>query len=66
MKRKLIALILALTFALTCLPAVAENGLVLTDMTGREINLEAPATRVVALSPADCEIIYALGAGRPG
>ena len=62
MKRKLIALILALTFALTCLPAVAENGLVLTDMTGREISLEAPATRVVALSPADCEIIYALGA----
>ncbi len=62
MKRKLIALILALTFALACLPAVAENGLVLTDMTGREINLEAPATRVVALSPADCEIIYALGA----
>lgn len=34
-----------------------------TDMTGREITLDAPATRVVALSASDCEIIYALGAG---
>lgn len=32
-------------------------------MTGREITLDAPATRVVALSASDCEIIYALGAG---
>jgi iron complex transport system substrate-binding protein len=34
-----------------------------TDMAGREISLEAPATRVVALAAADCEILYAIGAG---
>ena len=32
-------------------------------MTGREITLDAPAERVVALTAADCEILYALGAG---
>ena len=37
--------------------------LVLTDMTGREITLDAPATRIVALTAADCEILYAIGAG---
>ena len=35
----------------------------ITDMTGREISLEEPATRIVALSPADCEILYAIGGG---
>ena len=30
-------------------------------MTGREITLDEPATRIVALSAADCEIIAALG-----
>ncbi len=35
----------------------------LTDMTGREITLDAPAERVVVLTAADCEILYALGAG---
>ncbi len=34
-----------------------------TDMKGREIQLEAPATRIVALTPADCEILFAIGAG---
>ena len=38
-------------------------GVTVTDMTVREITLDAPATRVVALSASDCEIIYALGAG---
>lgn len=35
----------------------------ITDMTGREITLDEAATRIVAVSAADCEIIYALGAG---
>lgn len=30
-------------------------------MTGREITLEEPATRIVALTASDCEIICALG-----
>ena len=32
-------------------------------MTGREITLDAPATKIVALTASDVEIIYALGAG---
>jgi iron complex transport system substrate-binding protein len=35
----------------------------LTDMADRSISLDAPATRVVALAAADCEILYAIGAG---
>ena len=38
-------------------------GVSVTDMTGREITLAEPATRVVALSAADCEVLYAVGAG---
>lgn len=34
-----------------------------TDMAGQEITLEEPAERIVALTAADCEILYALGAG---
>ena len=44
--------------------AEPENkSITITDRTGREIPLEEPATRVVALSAADCEILYAVGAG---
>lgn len=35
----------------------------ITDMKGREITLEEPAQRIVALTPSDCEILYAIGAG---
>ena len=38
-------------------------GLEITDMAGREVKLEGPATRIVALTAGDCEIIFALGAG---
>lgn len=34
-----------------------------TDMTGRQVTLAGPVDRVVALTAADCEILYALGAG---
>ena len=44
-------------------PATSGGGVETTDMMGREIKLAAPATRVVALSAADCEILYAIGAG---
>ncbi len=36
---------------------------VVTDMTGREIMLDEPATRIVALTASDCEILCAIGAG---
>jgi len=40
-----------------------DSSIIITDMTGREIILEEPVTRVVALTPSDCEILYAVGAG---
>ncbi len=41
----------------------AAGTITLTDMKDRTATLEGPATKVVALSAADCEIVYALGAG---
>jgi iron complex transport system substrate-binding protein len=44
--------------------APAESGgITLTDMTGRVVTLAEPATRVVALTASDVEILYAIGAG---
>ena len=39
-----------------------EAAIVVTDQKDRVIELDAPATRVIALTASDCEIIYALGA----
>jgi len=44
-------------------PAPADTSVTVTDMMGREVTLDAPAQRVVALTAADCEILYALGCG---
>lgn len=41
--------------------AFAETGLTVSDLNGREIRLDAPAERIVALSPSDCEILFAIG-----
>ncbi len=41
----------------------SAGAVTVTDMMGREITLEEPATRIVALSAADCEVLYAVGAG---
>lgn len=35
----------------------------ITDMKGREITLDKPVERIVALTASDCEILYAIGAG---
>lgn len=63
MTKKLVSLFLALMAALSLVPGSAQGGLTLTDMAGREITLDAPAARVVALTASDCEILYAIGAG---
>ena len=39
------------------------SAITVVDMKGRTITLDKPADRVVALSAADCEILYAIGAG---
>ncbi|MGN0774088.1 MAG: ABC transporter substrate-binding protein [Candidatus Ventricola sp.] len=62
MSRKLVALLLAALLALCLTGACAEGASVtVTDMYGREIALSEPATRIVALTPSDCEILCALG-----
>ncbi len=59
--KKLLCTLLALLMLAGCVPAFAEGGVTVTDMTGREITLTQPATRIVALTAADCEILCALG-----
>lgn len=60
MTKKLAALIIAMMIAFTLSAALAD-GVTVTDMYGREIALSEPVTRIVALTPADCEILCALG-----
>ncbi len=67
-RRILISLGLAICLAagFTGMNAGAEEetgGVSITDMKGREITLEQPAERIVALTASDCEILYAIGAG---
>ena len=64
MRKNMTALMVSLGMAVLTAEAVfAAESVTVTDMTGREITLEEPAERVVALTAADCEILYALGAG---
>ncbi len=62
MSRKIIALCLALAMLLGVASVLAETeGVTVTDMYGREVTLTEPATRIVALTASDCEILCALG-----
>lgn len=62
MSRKIIALCLALAMLLGVANVLAETeGVTVTDMYGREVTLTEPATRIVALTASDCEILCALG-----
>ncbi len=58
MTRKWIAFLLVLLMLLSAV----GGALAVTDMAGREVALDAPATRIIALMPADCEILCAIGA----
>ena len=58
MSKKLFALLFVML--MLCGAALAD-GITVTDMHGREIALDQPATRIVALTPSDCEILCALG-----
>ena len=57
------ALLLALAMLLS-MSALAES-VTLTDMTGHEITIDEPVTRIVVLQPSDAEILCALGAQDP-
>lgn len=65
--KRLTALLLAPIFLLSLAACgtktPASGALTVTDMTGRQIKFDKPAERIVALTAADCEILYALGAG---
>ncbi len=62
MSKKLCSLFLAALMVCCAVPVLAEGPAVaVTDMMGREIALDAPVTRIVALTAADCEILCALG-----
>ena len=69
MFKKIIAVVItgimaALLLAGSAFASSQDNSAIkVTDMTGREIVLEEPAQRIVALSAADCEVLFALGAG---
>lgn len=41
----------------------ASEAITFTDMTDREIVIDEPVEKVVALTAADCEILYEIGAG---
>ncbi len=56
-------LCLLLVLSMGCAGAESTEGVTVTDMKGRQVTLAAPVTRIVALTAADCEILYALGAG---
>lgn len=62
MSKKLVSLLLVMLMAFSVTVALAEV-ITVTDMFGREITIQGPVKRVVAMEPADCEILYALGCG---
>lgn len=62
MSKKLVALFLAMLMLLGTTAALAQDTVItVTDMYGREITLDQPATRIVALTASDCEILCAIG-----
>ena len=64
MSKKLVSLFLALLMICSMANVTAENNTItVTDMFDREITIEGPVTRVIAMEPSDCEILYALGCG---
>jgi iron complex transport system substrate-binding protein len=64
MNKRILGLAIVLVLILTVGCGLAETSAIhVTDMMGRDVQLAEPAAKVVALTAADCEILYALGAG---
>ena len=67
-KSMMVSFVLALSILLSACGAQAPastgaGAVTVTDMAGREIVLEQPAARIVAVTSSDVEILYAIGAG---
>lgn len=60
---RFLALALALMMALSLTAFAEGDGLIIKDMTGKEVTITKEIKRIVILQPADCEILYAIGAG---
>lgn len=60
---RILSLFLALVIALSLTPAMQAETLEFTDMADRAIKLDKAVNRIVALQPADCEVLFAIGAG---
>ena len=64
MSKKPVSLLLVFLLIFSAAVSLAEGSeITVTDMYGREITLTEPATRIVVMQPADCEILYAIGCG---
>jgi len=63
MSKKLVSLFLVLlmVFSMTAAAMAEDTTITVTDMHGREIVLSEAVTRIVALSPSDCEILCSIG-----
>lgn len=57
------AILLIAVLGLGCAKQGYAGAIVVTDMLGREVKLDAPAEKIVAINAADCEILYFIGAG---
>ncbi len=60
---RFLSLLLALMMALSLAPAMQAETLEFTDMADRAVKLDKAVQRIVALQPADCEVLFAIGAG---
>ena len=60
---RILSLFLALVIALSLTPAMQAETLEFTDMADRAVKLDKAVQRIVALQPADCEVLFAIGAG---
>ena len=62
MSKKLVSLFLVLLMIFSMATVMAEsNTVTVTDMFGREVTIEGPVTRIIALEPSDCEMLCAIG-----
>lgn len=69
--KRMLTLLFTLMFAVVLCgcneePALQEssdNGICVTDMAGHTVVLKEVPQRILALSPSDCEILFAIGAG---
>jgi iron complex transport system substrate-binding protein len=61
---KIMLVLLAGLLLMSCSPAKVQSGpITLTDGLDRQVSLEAPAQKIVSLSPPITEMLYAIGAG---